>query len=325
MFAKLVTIAALALLLSGCVDYGGGYRNGAYYQPSRGNEGDYYYGRPPVNRGYYSPYYGPYGAPYYYSPYPYYQPYRYRPYYGPYQSSYYHSGFGASYAYGGFSGYRDYSYPYFGLGFAYRSRDRHRYQYADRHDRDDYRRDERDDHDRNSRRGDGSNHIGGAPIIEGRDRRDAQLPGVGTDPRNRGRFNTQPTPRFREAARPLPTVRMESGNTPVVQMRRVDVEPGTREKWRNARPEPRVTRATPNIADTRLRDEPTREFVRTNRGNGLERQPQARERSAPNTTRNRVAPQAAATQRTLNERQPDAGKKTRNRSQLDKSADEVEK
>src|SRR3546814_5123331 len=121
MYAKLAFAAVLALVLTGCTDYGGGYRDGAYYQPSRGTEGDYYYGRPPAKRGYYMPYYGPYGFPYYYSPYPYYQPYRYRPYYGPFQSSYYHSGFGAAYAYGGFRGYRDYGYPYFSLRFAYRA------------------------------------------------------------------------------------------------------------------------------------------------------------------------------------------------------------
>lgn len=332
MYAKLAMAAVLALLLTGCADYGGGYRDGAYYQPSRGSEGDYYYGRPPAKRGYYTPYYGPYGFPYYYSPYPYYLPYRYRPYFGPYQSFYYHSGFGAAYAYGGFSGYRDYGYPYFSTGFGYRDHDRYHHRYRDRDDRDDYGRGERDDHDdfgrgerddhdRNRRQHDGADRVGDLPIVA---RRDAQLPGYGNDPRNRGRFNTQPAPRFRDASRPLPTVRMESGIAPVTQMRRVDVEPGSRAKWRNTGPGPRIARVAPDNAETRLRVDPAREPVRSYRGNGLDRQPQARERTFV-TARNPSPSRAGAAQRTLNERPSDAGKKPRNRSQLDKSADEVEK
>src|SRR3546814_1666883 len=123
-----------------------------------------------------------YGFPYYFSPYPYYQPYRYRPYYGPFQSSYYHSGFGAAYAYGGFSGYRDYGYPYFSHRFAYRDHDRYRDRYGNHDDHDDYGRDERDDHDRNRRQHDGADRVGDLPIVA---RRDARLPFYGNDPRHR--------------------------------------------------------------------------------------------------------------------------------------------
>src|SRR3546814_7650451 len=116
-----------------------------------------------------------------------------------------------------------------------------------------------------------------------------------------------------------------SGSAPVTQMRRVDIEAGSRTKWRNAGPGPRITRVTPNSAKATLRVEPAREPVRSNRGNGLERQPQARERNAPINTRSAAPTRARATQRTLNERRADAGKKPRNRSQLDESADKVEK
>src|SRR3546814_16324249 len=84
---------------------------------------------------------------------------------------------------------------------------------------------------------------------------------------------------------------------------------------------PRSTRTDTLFPYTTLFRSP----VRSNRGNGLERQPQARERNAPINTRSAAPTRARATQRTLNERQADAGKKPRNRSQLDESADKVEK
>src|SRR3546814_15058046 len=59
MYAKLACAACLALVLTGCTDYGGGSRDGAYYQPSRGPAGDYYYGRPPAKPGYYMPHFWP--------------------------------------------------------------------------------------------------------------------------------------------------------------------------------------------------------------------------------------------------------------------------
>lgn len=195
MLARIVTMIALGALFTGCASYDNGYRDGAYYHPARGSEGDYYYGRPvPANRGYYNPYYGPYGAPFYYSPYPYYRPYRYRPYYGPYRSSYYRSGFGASYAYGGFSGYRDDGYANFATGFGYTHPDHGRHD-RDRSER--YGRAHREDRDQGGRDrqnpGSGrSDRFAAAPIIDGADRRDGRRgrPGYGDGRRAFDRHTT---------------------------------------------------------------------------------------------------------------------------------------
>src|SRR3546814_10905482 len=106
------------------------------------------------------------------------------------------------------------------------------------------------DHDRNRRQHDGADRVGDLPIVA---RRDARLPFYGNEPRNRRRFDTQPAPGFRASTRVPPTVRMESGSAPVTQMRRVDIEAGSRTKWRNAGPGPRITRGTPNSAQATLR------------------------------------------------------------------------
>jgi hypothetical protein len=308
---------ALIVLFAGCASYGSGYRDGAYYRPSRGDEGDYYYGRPPVNRGYYNPYYGPYGAPFYYSPYPYYRPYRYRPYYGPFRSSYYGSGFGASYAYGGFSGYRDAGHSYFGMGFAYQDHDRH-----DRHVR--YERDERNrfGHDRSDRRDQRSNRFEGAPISDGRYRRDAQpgRPGYGNDPQVFERRLTQPTPGLRVAPEQPATVRLQPDGGRIVQMRRVDVEQGKNKQRLTPQPTPRPTRAAPVSSPETLRAGPAPVY----RGTRENRPLPAREATTSIQPPSRSSPQARSSQRGLNEETHDAGKKTRNSSQLKKVVDTVD-
>lgn len=300
MFARIIMSVALIALFSGCASYDNGYRDGAYYHPARGDEGDYYYGRPvPQHRGYYSPYYGPYGAPFYYSPYPYYRPYRYRPYYGPYRSSYYGSGFGASYAYGGFSGYRDYGHSYFGLGFVYSDRDRD-------HDRGRHDRRGRNDRDRDERRNDRAERFGVAPIIDGSNRRDTpQRRPVYADERRR----EQPTLRQRAAPVPAPTVRMQPGESRLVQMRRVDAdETRSKNKDRSKRPTPRPTHVAPANA----------------RSVGRVDAAPARERSASVKPSSRPPAQTRSAQRGLNERTREGGKKTRNSSHLEKSSDTLD-
>jgi hypothetical protein len=321
MFVKTMVSVALIVLFAGCASYGSGYRDGAYYRPSRGDEGDYYYGRPPVNRGYYRPYYGPYGTPFYYSPYPYYQPYRYRPYYGPYRSSYYGSGFGASYAYGGFAGYRDYGYSGFGLGFVYSDRDRsHGRGRHDRRGRNDRDAHNRSDHD--ERRDGQMGRFGAAPISDGRHRRDAQpgRPGYGHDPRVFERRLTQPTPGLRVAPEQPATVRFRPDGGRIVQMRRVDVEQGKNKQRLTPQPTPRPTRVAPVSSPETLRAGPAPVY----RGTRENRPLSAREATAPNQPPSRSSPQARSSQRGLNEEARDAGKKTRNSSQLKKVVDTVD-
>lgn len=312
MFSRIMMSAALIALLSGCASYDNGYRDGAYYHPARGDEGDYYYGRPvPQHRGYYSPYYGPYGAPFYYSPYPYYRPYRYRPYYGPYRSSYYGSGFGASYAYGGFSGYRDYGHSYFGLGFVYRDRDRD-------HDRGRDDRRGRNDRDRDERRNDRADRFGVAPIIDGSNRRDTlqRRPAYADEHRR-----AQPTPRQRAAPVPAATVRMPPGGSRVVQMRRVDADDGSRKnKDHSTQPTPRPTGVSPANARSVGRVDAAPVYRRTS----AERQAPAPERSASVKPSSRPPAQTSSPQRGLNERTREGGKKTRNSSHLEKSSDTLD-
>lgn len=304
MFARIATVIALSALFTGCASYDNGYRDGAYYHRARGSEGDYYYGRPvPANRGYYNPYYGPYGAPLYYSPYPYYRPYRYRPYYGPYRSSYYRSGFGASYAYGGFSGYRDYGHPYFSAGFAYTNPDhaRHDRDRSERHgrrDRDDH---DQSGHDRHDPRNGRSDRFAGAPIIEGADRRDGRWgrPGYGDGRRAFDRRTTPPVPAARQAPEPA-AVHLPATGGRLVQMRRVDGNPVKNKRPVEPRPGPGYRRAA------------------------LQQPLPAREREVSIQSSSRGLPQANSPQRRLNEATRDGGIKTRNPSQLKRSADVVD-
>jgi len=316
MFARIIMSVALIALFAGCASYDNGYRDGAYYRPARGDEGDYYYGRPvPQHRGYYNPYYGPYGAPFYYSPYPYYRPYRYRPYYGPYRSSYYGSGFGASYAYGGFSGYRDFGHSYLGLGFVYSDRD---------HGHDRGRHDRRGRNERDARRSDRADRFGVAPIIDGSDRRDTlqRRPAYADERREYERRRAQPTPRQHAAPVPAAIVRMPPGESRVVQMRRVDAdETRSKNKDRSTQPVPRPTRAPSTNARSvgRVDAAPT-----TYRGTSAERQAPAHARSASVRPSSRSPAQTSSPQRGLNERTREGGKKTRNSSHLEKSSDTLD-
>lgn len=322
MFARIIVSVALALLFAGCASYDNGYRDGAYYRPAHGSEGDYYYGRPvPQNRGYYSPNYGPYGAPFYYSPYPYYRPYRYRPYYGPYHSSYYRSGFGASYAYGGFSGYRDYGHTGFGLGFVYSDHDRnHDRGRHDRHDRDD-----RDDHDRSDRyrggrRSDRSDRFGVAPISEGNYRSDARQrrPIYADERREFERPGTRPAPRPRVTPQPAASVRLPPGGSRVVQMRRVDTDQANG-KNRFKQPVPGPSRAPIAQTPPVMRADMTPVY----RGAPVERQSPRRERNASTPPATRPPVPMSGPQRGLNERTRDGGKKPRSASHLENSGDEL--
>jgi len=321
MLARIATMIALGALFTGCASYDNGYRDGAYYHPSRGSEGDYYYGRPPVNRGYYNPYYGPYGAPFYYSPYPYYRPYRYRPYYGPFRSSYYRSGFGAAYTYGGFSGYRDPGHSSFGFAFAYadHDRDRHhrgRYERRGRHDNDGQ---DHSGHDRLDPVNGRSDRRAAPPIIDGADRRDAQWarPGFGDDRRAFDRRSAPPAPRFRAAPEPA-TVRLQPEGGRLVQMRRVDSEPGKSRKRFSPKPAPQPTRAAPLST--------TAAPLPAYRGSQAERRLPARESNA-NATISPPSPallRAHSPQRGLNDRARQGGKETRNASQLSERVDTVD-
>lgn len=332
MFARIIVSVALVLLFAGCASYDSGYRDGAYYRPAHGSEGDYYYGRPvPQQRGYYSPYYGPYGTPFYYSPYPYYQPHRYRPYYGPYRSSYYRSGFGASYAYGGFAGYRDYGYSGFGLGLVYSERDR--YRDRGRHDgRDRYGHDERgdehhrSDRDRHDERDQRSERFGVAPSIGEEDRRNGWRgrPGYPDEPYPFERRRTQPLPPPRATPAPTAAVRWQPGAGRVVQMRRVDTdEAGGKNRFKQARTAPPAAQPLrgPSSPSRDLRRPDTIPAVRGT--DTVEWQQPRRDGNGSAPPSSRAPTQMRSPQRGLNEPTRDSGKKPRNASHLENTSDQI--
>lgn len=231
MSVRIALFGALVLLLSGCASYDNGYRDGAYYRSSHGDEGDYYYGRPQQrSRGYYDPFYDPFYGPYY-GPYrsPLYYPYRYYPYYGPYRP--YRSGFGFEYNYG-YGGYGGYGYPSFGFGYSHSSGGDRRHD-RDHRDRDDHFRDRDRNADRDADR----------ERDRGRDQYRRPDPGSARPWPQREYQRIEPNDRgwARDGRRErvggsmpgqadfqrnrAPALRMPSGGAPVVQMRRAEPAP----------------------------------------------------------------------------------------------------